>query len=51
MVKFKTNMLGQEINPKFGYDALAYFIAIQHKYFQKNNLDGPLSNFIQYINH
>ena len=49
VVRFKTNMLGQEINPKFGYDALAYFIAIQHKYFQKNNLDGPLSNFIQYI--
>lgn len=49
IVKFKTNMLGQEIIPKFGFDALAYFIAIQHKYFQKNNLEGPLSSFIQYV--
>ena len=46
--KWKTNSLGFDAS-KGGYDFLAYYIAVQHKYFQKNSLDESLENFIPYV--
>lgn len=46
--KFKTNSMGFEAS-KDGYDYLAYFIAVQHKYFQQNKLTDTLESFVVYI--
>lgn len=48
IAKYKTNSLGFEAE-RMGFDFLAYFIAIQHKYFQKNNLSGKFIAFIASI--
>ena len=34
---------------KYDYDYLAYFIAVQHKYFQPNKLTDSLESFVVYI--
>ena len=46
--KFKTNSMGFEAS-KYDYDYLAYFIAVQHKYFQPNKLTDSLESFVVYI--
>lgn len=48
-VKYKTDSLGEGVSSKFGFDPLAYFIAVQHKYFMKNNLTGSFGGFVQYV--
>lgn len=45
---YKTNSMGFEAE-KFGFDYLAYFIAVQHKYFQPNKLSDTLESFVAYI--
>lgn len=45
---WKKNSMGFEAS-KFVYDYLAYFIAVQHKYFQSNNLDESLETFVVYV--
>lgn len=45
---WKKTSMGFEAG-KFGYDYLAYFMAVQHKYFQSNNLDESLEGFVVYV--
>lgn len=45
---WKCTSMGFEAS-KFGYDFLAYFIAVQHKYFQPNNLSESLEGFVVYV--
>lgn len=45
---WKKVIMGFEAS-KFGFDYLAYFIAVQHKYFQSNNLDESLEGFVIYV--
>lgn len=45
---WKTNSLGFDAE-KQGFDYLAYFIAVQHRFFQANNLDESLEHFIPYV--
>lgn len=46
--EFKTTSMGFEAS-KYGYDYLAYFISVQHKYFQPNKLTDNLESFVVYI--
>lgn len=46
--KWKNTSMGFEAE-KSGFDYLAYFIAVQHKYFQSNNLDESLEGFVVYV--
>ncbi|HJE02658.1 MAG TPA: hypothetical protein K8U92_02170 [Aliarcobacter thereius] len=46
--KWKTNSMGFEAE-KEGFDYLAYFIAVQHKYFQPNKLSENLEAFVAYM--
>jgi len=45
---WKTTSLGFEAE-KRGFDYLAYFIAVQHKFFQANSLDESLEHFIPHV--
>lgn len=45
---WKKTSMGFEAS-KYVYDYLAYFIAVQHKYFQSNNLDESLEAFVVYV--
>lgn len=48
LTKWKCNSMGFEAS-KFNYDYLAYFIAVQHKYFQQNRLSDKLESFLPYV--
>ncbi|MEV9477976.1 hypothetical protein ACOTVS_10460 [Aliarcobacter butzleri] len=45
---WKTDSMGFNAS-KFGFDYLAYFIAVQHKYFQPNRLDDTLESFVAFV--
>ncbi|WP_418181324.1 hypothetical protein ACNSOL_11530 (plasmid) [Aliarcobacter lanthieri] len=46
--KWKTDSLGFEAERE-GFDYLAYFIAVQHKYFQPNKLTDRFESFVAYV--